>query len=123
MPCKCHGDSRINAETIFAQEQCRFCSLKHLSTAYALFNEYKYEDLNLAAIDGQLRLAIMHIQYVERELCEKIREIAVNVEERKFDLVTNEKFEEALTMLQESIYKAFPDIKEDFEKFKAANSK
>ena len=56
MGCACHGGSRLAVADILAFDQCLFCGMKHLTTAWSLWNEFSYQDLNLAAIDGQLRL-------------------------------------------------------------------
>lgn len=95
-----------------------FVGMKHLTIAWTLYNEFGYEDLNLAAVDGQLRLAVMHLQYIERDYCNKLRDISVAIEERKLDVVTNEKFQEAMNELQEKIYKEFPDIKQKYTDLK-----
>ena len=112
MGCPCHGNSRINAEVVFAQEQCLYCALKHLTIAWTLFTEYGYEDLNLASIDGNLRLAIQHLQYIEKDFCQQIRNIAVNIEKRRFDEVTNEKFIDCIKYLQTKIKQKFPEGKD-----------
>ena len=80
-----------------------------MTIAWTLFNEYGYEDLNLASIDGNLRLAIQHLQYIERDFCQQIKDIAVNIEKRKFDLVTNEKFIDCIKYIQQKIKTKFAE--------------
>ena len=83
--------------------------LKHLTIAWTLFGEFGYEDLNLASIDGNLRLAIQHLQYIEKDFCKQIRDIAVNIERRKFDEVTNDKFIDCIKYVQQKIKAKFPE--------------
>lgn len=117
MGCACHGVSRVNAEKIFASEQCRFCGLKHLTTAWSLLTEYGYVDDNLITIDGQLRLAIMHMQYIDKDLCTEIRNIAVSIEKRELGQVTSDRLFTLIKLLQDKIYLKFPDIKQKHEAF------
>ncbi len=104
-------------------DSCWFCTKKHLLQAWGAFTELGYEDKNLDYVASQLRLAIPHCQYLNRDIALKIREISVDVEARRFDDVIEKRFEELLNEVQEEIYKAFPNVKADFEKFKAARSK
>lgn len=117
MGCVCHGPSRLKADNISAYEQCRFCGSKHLVTAHALLTEYGYADKNLSHIDGQLRLSILHLQYIEEDIAKMIREVAVKIEQRDLSEVTAEKLEEIIGMLQKRIYEEFPDLKQKHEDF------
>lgn len=112
MGCACHGGSKLAVTDILAFDQCLFCGMKHLTTAWSLWNEFSYQDLNLAAIDGQLRLAIGHLQYIEPELCRRIRDIALKIERRDLEGVSSKAFEDLLEELQESIYRENPDMRE-----------
>ena len=115
MSCGCHGSSRIFAEQVYAQEQCLFCAMKHLTVAWTLFNEFGYEDMNLASIDGNLRLCISHMQYTDKAFCLQVRNLAVAVEKRNFDEATNEVFEDLIKQLQAKIYVEFPDMKQKLD--------
>lgn len=116
MSCNCHGDSRLHLANVMAYEQCRFCGMKHLTTAWSLWNEFTYQELNLAAISGQLRLAVNHLQYIEADIALQIRELAHKIEERRLNEVENDEFEKIILALQDSIYKAFPDMKKEINR-------
>jgi hypothetical protein len=120
MGCNCHGDSRLNIENVMAFEQCRFCGMKHLTTAWSLWNEFTYQELNLAAISGQLRLAVNHLQYIERDIALQIRDLSIKIEERKLNEVKTNEFEKIILTLQDRIYEAFPDMKKEINRFLGA---
>lgn len=119
--CKMHGMSLTETKNVLPFDSCLFCTKKHLLQAWGAFTELGYEEQNLDYVASQLRLAVPHCQYLNRDLALKIRELSVDVEARKFDSTTEKRFEELLNVIQEEIYKTFPDIKENFEKFKASS--
>jgi hypothetical protein len=116
-----HGMSLTETKNVLPFDSCLFCTKKHLLQAWGAFTELGYEEQNLDYVASQLRLAVPHCQYLNRDLALKIRELSVDVEARKFDSTTEKRFEELLNAIQEEIYKTFPNIKDDFEKFKASN--
>lgn len=117
MSCLCHGPSRINAENVSAYEQCLFCLQKHTVTAHALLTEYGYTEKNLSFIEGQLRLAILHCQYIAEDIAKKLREVAVSIEKRDLSEVTAKKLEDVMDLIQKRIYEEFPDLKQKYEDF------
>lgn len=120
MSCNCHGDSRLHLDNVMAYEQCRFCGMKHLTIAWSLWNEFTYQELNLAAISGQLRLAVNHLQYIEVDIALQIRDLAIKIEERRLSEVKTDEFELIISSLQDRIYKAFPDMKDEINRFLGA---
>ena len=123
MGCPCHGDSRIEVLDVSAYEQCLECLKKHVVIAYCLYNEFNYQDLNLAVIEGNLRLAVNHCMYDLPDVAKEIRALALDISNRDFVKVNNERFEQILNEIQDAIYKKFPEIKEKYENFKASNQK
>lgn len=121
--CKMHGMTLVETKNVMPFDSCWFCTKKHLLQAWGAFTELGYEEQNLDYVASQLRLAVPHCQYLNRDIALKIRELSVDVEARKFDEATEKRFEELLKEVQEEIYKAFPNLKADFEKSKAALSK
>lgn len=115
MGCPCHGDSRIDVVNVDAYEQCLECCKKHTVTAYCLYNEFNYQDINLAVIEGQLRLAVNHCMYEQPEIAKELRELALDIGNRDFIKVNNERFEQIINEIQAAIYKKFPEIKQKLE--------
>lgn len=123
MSCGCHGKSGAVVRDVLAFEQCSHCTGKHLITAWSLFNECDYQQINLDAIAGQLRLAVNHCMYIFPELATKCRQIAIDIETAELDKVTNERFEEALKSLHEFTAKEHPEQQQRYEEFKASKQK
>ena len=115
--CLCHGKSLLNVNTVTAYDQCWHCCKKHFITAWTLWNEFNYQTINLSAIEGNLRLSIMHIQYTNEEIAKKIRELSLDIEKRDLTKVTEERWESLINAIQESIYKEFPDLKQKYDDF------
>lgn len=110
--------SLTETKNVLPFDSCWFCTKKHLLQAWGAFTELGYEDQNLDYVASQLRLAVPHCQYLNRDIALKIRELSVDVEARKFEEATEKRFEELLKEVQEEIYKAFPDVKKNFDDFK-----
>lgn len=123
MACACHGKSGLIVNNVLPMESCWACTKKHLLQAYGAFTEYGYEEENLDFIASQLRLAVLHCQYLNGDFAGKIRALSVDVEARKFNENIAKRFEELLKEVQEEIYKAFPDVKKNYDDFKATLSK
>lgn len=123
MGCPCHGKSGFEAKNITAFDQCLYCAKKHLITAWSLWNEHNYQDLNLEAIAGQLRLTVQHSMYIEKDIADKVRDLSLKIEKRELTEVTEKAFEEVILELQNKIYAEFPEMKKRFDDFKATLSK
>jgi len=121
MGCPCHGNSRINAEVVFAQEQCWWCCRKHVIIAWTLWNEFNYQTLNLASIEGNLRLAIQHIQYMDKDVAMQIRGICLDIEKGHLEKVTEDRWDDLINVIQERIYLKFPDMRQRIDEFIASN--
>lgn len=65
------------------EADCLFCALKHVSTAYALYNEFmgngEYK-LEFIMSLGELRAAELHLVSKNPELCFAVRELRLAVE-------------------------------------------
>ena len=68
--------------------------------------------MNLAMIDGQLRLAVTHCMYNDELLAKIIRDIAVKIEKRDITEKTMKDLEGVIDIIQQKIYQQFPDLKE-----------
>lgn len=65
------------------EEDCLYCSLKHVSTAYALWNEFQGNPeykLEFIMSLGELRAAELHLVNKYPELCVAVRELRLAIE-------------------------------------------
>ena len=72
------------------EADCLFCSLKHVSTAYALWNEFQTNpayQLEFVMALGELRAAELHLVSKHPDECYLVRELRLAVEqgEHAFD--------------------------------------
>ena len=64
-------------------EHCVYCGEKHISTAYALFRESGYEDINRQFIVGELVLAQWHLKHKYIEISLLLRDARHLIQERR----------------------------------------
>lgn len=72
------------------EADCLFCSLKHVSTAYALWNEFQSNPeykLEFVMSLGELRAAELHLVSKHPDECYLVRELRLSIErgEHAFD--------------------------------------
>lgn len=78
-----HDDKSAPTPTkIRPDEPCILCAEKHLSTAYALAQEFGYVPINRQRIIGELAAAQWHIWKTDEAIAEAIRDIRHAVQER-----------------------------------------
>ena len=66
------------------EADCMFCSLKHVSTAYALWNEFQTNPeykLEFVMALGELRAAELHLVSKHPDECRLVRELRLAVEQ------------------------------------------
>lgn len=114
MGCGCHGKAGIEVTRVAPYEQCTSCAKKHIVKAWNLYNEFTYTEDNLDVITGQLRLAVDHLMYTYRETALYARNLAMIIEQRKFDDIKNQ-WDVLLQMIRQNFYEDYPHAKQNFE--------
>lgn len=114
MGCSCHGKSGIVVTKVAPYEQCTTCAKKHIVKAWNLYNEFTYTEDNLDVITGQLRLAVDHLMYTYRETALYARDLAIMIEQRKFDHIQNH-WNVLLQMIRQNFYEDQPEAKTRLE--------
>lgn len=81
-----HKDEKKSTESggMADEADCMFCSLKHVSTAYALWNEFQTNPeykLEFVMALGELRAAELHLVSKHPDECRLVRELRLTVEQ------------------------------------------
>ncbi len=83
---KDHKEEKKSTEAggMLDEADCMFCSLKHISTAYALWNEFQTNPeykLEFVMALGELRAAELHLVSKHPDECRLVRELRLAVEQ------------------------------------------
>ena len=111
MACNCHGKNGESVRFAKPLDQCTTCAKKHIVKAWNLFNEFTYTDDNRDVISGQLRNAVDHLMYDNKEIALLARDLAVLIEENK-DEEIQDKWDILLKKIRFAFYCDHLDAKE-----------